>query len=198
MAITLTAGDFGGFAQGYGRAGGVVGSAFGSISAQPLAGQTLNYLITGGVNSIAFDGNQSPTLLTSFTVDGNVWAVSAGTYNSGANATEYPITPSGGSFANGVAYSVDISGGPTYAGPTYVGVSTGTGSASAATIDFTSSGRSAGDLLFIAVMTANQAVTISGWTEVATYSPQSRGTAGAALLVQRRKQFELHQSILST
>ena len=67
-----------------------------------------------------------------------------------------------------------------FAGPTYVGVSTGNGSASAATIDFTSSGRSAGDLLFIAVMTANQAVTISGWTEVATYSPQSRGTAGAA------------------
>lgn len=67
-----------------------------------------------------------------------------------------------------------------YAGPTFVGVTSGSGSASAVTIDFTSSGRAAGDLLFIPVMTANQAITISGWTEVPTYSPQSRGTAGAA------------------
>lgn len=67
-----------------------------------------------------------------------------------------------------------------YAGPTYVGKSTASGSTAATSIDFTSSGRTSGDKLLVAIATANQAITApSGFTEVSS-SPQSRGTAGAA------------------
>lgn len=68
-----------------------------------------------------------------------------------------------------------------YTGPTWIGKSTAASSASAFNISFASSGRASGDRLFIAVMTANEAISApSGFTEVATYSPQSRGTAAVA------------------
>ncbi len=186
MAITLTAGDFSGILQGYARVGSALGASFGSISAEPFAGFTADSLVTGttaGYDILTLVGNTTATFLaTSFTVNGNTWTIGAGTYNwyarRGCPLTTMAVAQA---LLNGVGYTADGgSGGPTYAGPTYVGVSTGAGNAAATTIDFTSSGRTSGDLLFIAVMTANQAVTISGWTEVATYSPQSRGTAGAA------------------
>lgn len=68
-----------------------------------------------------------------------------------------------------------------YAGPTYVGKSTALASAASGSIDFTSSGRTSGDRLFIAVETANEVISApSGFTEVPTVSPQFRGTAAAA------------------
>jgi hypothetical protein len=67
-----------------------------------------------------------------------------------------------------------------YAGPTYVGASTGVGGTGAVSPDFSASGRTAGDWLILAVVAANQAITApAGWTEVPTVSPQSQGTAAA-------------------
>lgn len=67
-----------------------------------------------------------------------------------------------------------------YSGPTYVGKSSAAGNTTAISIDFTSSGRSAGDKLLIAVATANEAIAApSGFSEISS-SPQSRGTAAAA------------------
>lgn len=110
--ITLTAGDFGGVVQGYVRVGSSSGlGSMGSISAEPIAGQTLDNLITSASgDSIAFVGNQDPNLLTEFTVGGNTWTVASGTYNAGTNTTDYPITTSGGEFVNGNAYTIVFDG----------------------------------------------------------------------------------------
>lgn len=184
MAINLQAGNYFSALFGYVRSGSSVFPSMGSITGEPVAGQTLDFFYTStGGSAIGFVGNQSTTLLSSITVDGVSWAVGTGTYDSGTDTTQYPVTPVGGGFADGVTYSVDAGGGggPTYAGPTYVGKSTAVGGTGSVSPDFTSSGRASGDLLTLAVETANQALTApGGWTEVATYSPQSRGTAGAA------------------
>ena len=258
----------------------------GSISAQPLAGQTVDVFITGGFgNFLALVGDTTSLGSLTLTVDGSGWTVAAGSFN--GSTTEYVITPSGGGFSNGVAYTVDLSGGapdttpPTitssaspsnvenvvlahaltanesvtwairsvaqdsasvdaarfeisgstlrwasngtkdyeapddadtnntyivvvratdtsgnttdqtitvtvtngFDGPTWVGKSTAAGSTAATSIDFTSSGRAAGDKLYIAIETANQAATApSGFTlvDLAGKNPQGRGTAAAA------------------
>lgn len=68
-----------------------------------------------------------------------------------------------------------------YAGPTYVGKSTAAGGVAGVNIDFTSSGRTSGDLLVIAVETANEAISApSGFTQVPTVSPQGQGTAASS------------------
>lgn len=110
-------------------------------------------------------------------IDGTIYAQSA--CNDLTSFVQSTYTATGFSFVNTTVYAVDLA---VYAGPAYVGVSTGAGSATAASCSFASSGRIAGDTLFALVETANQAVTIAtaGFVEVPTHSPQSRGTAGAA------------------
>lgn len=277
-AITLVAGDASGIVQGYGRTGGSFG-AFGSITGEPITGQTVDtfYTSTGFSDVLMLVGNQSPTLLSTISVNGNAWAVGTGTYDAGTNTTQYPVTPTSARFVPGNSYTVDGGGGgadatpPTitssdapsvaenatlaqaltaneavtwsivggadqakfelsgstlrwasngtkdydapddadanntylvtvratdaaanttdqsitvtvteaFEGPTWVGKSTALGSTAAGNIDFTSSGRAAGDQLFIAIASANQAITApGGFTEVAN-SPQFRGTAAA-------------------
>jgi len=67
-----------------------------------------------------------------------------------------------------------------YSGPTYIGKSTAGSGTGAISIDFTSSGRTTGDKLIIAIASANETIAApSGYTETAS-SPQSRGTAAAA------------------
>lgn len=64
------------------------------------------------------------------------------------------------------------------AAPTFVAVGTFTAAAGAITPPIPA-GAADGDLCILAVETANQAITVSGWTEVPS-SPQGTGTAGAA------------------
>lgn len=111
-------------------------------------------------------------------VDGTIYSPAGASLDLGA-AVLSTYTATGFSFVNTSSYTVDVA---TYAGPTYVGVSTGTGGAGGIAISFTSSGRAADDLMFIAVMTANQAVpAVSGWNVLTPDSgTPSRGTAGAA------------------
>lgn len=114
--ITLTAGLSGG-SVGYGRVGGSAYGAFGSISAEPLAGYTLDYIDAtagSGYYVIGFVGNTVGTLpISSFTVNGNVWNLDAGAYQGAFGSTLYNITiTTGAGLSNGVAYTVDMSGTP--------------------------------------------------------------------------------------
>lgn len=112
--ITLTAGDYFGLIQGYSRVESSLG-ATGSISAEPFAGFTVDTLITGaspGYDALTLVGDTTGTFTdTSFTVNGNTWTIGVGSYDSGI--TTYALTPSGGEFVNGVAYTIVTgSGGP--------------------------------------------------------------------------------------
>lgn len=178
MAITLTAGDFSGVIQGYLRSGNSVGvPATGSISAEPAAGKTLDYLYTGSSGAgLAFVGDWSAIAAPTLTVNGTPWTVGTGSYNSGANVTEYAVTGYGAGFSNGVGYTVDLTM-VAYAGPTWVGATSGVGSNNTFNITFATSGRASGDLLVIAVMTANQPITApTGFVQEG--ATQFRGTAG--------------------
>lgn len=179
---TLIAGSSG-TERGYSE--GSLAAVYGSLSPTDMGtGFTVYrlYTDTASANNVTlYTGSGSASAVTgkSLIVDG-VSYTQSGFFDFGAYVLSNYSAP-GFAFVNAGTYAVSLgSGGPTYAGPTYVGVSTGAGSATAASCNFSSSGRAAGDLLFVAVMTANQAVTVSGWTEVATYSPQSRGSAGVA------------------
>ncbi|MFN7028395.1 MAG: hypothetical protein ACK4PC_03420 [Sphingopyxis sp.] len=70
-----------------------------------------------------------------------------------------------------------------YAGPTWVGATSGVGNPGASSIDFsTLSGLAAGDSLYAIACTANETIVIgdSDWEEDTLISPQSMGTPGAA------------------
>ena len=112
--ITLTAGDFASLVQGYARVGSALGASFGSISAEPFAGFTLDSAVTGttaGYDILTLVGNTTGTFTdTSFTVNGNTWTIGAGTYN-GSSVTDYPLTTSGGEFVNTTAYTIVTGGG---------------------------------------------------------------------------------------
>lgn len=63
--------------------------------------------------------------------------------------------------------------------PTWVGASTTHGGAAGGNIDFTASARASGDMLYVAIASANEAIaTPTGFDELSV-SPQSRGTAAA-------------------
>lgn len=113
MAITLTAGDIFGAAAGYARAASAFG-AVGSISGEPFAGFTVNYLIssaTPSLDALTLVGDTTATFTTmSFTVNGNTWTIGTGVYSSGSGVTEYPLTTSGGEFVVGNSYTVDVGG----------------------------------------------------------------------------------------
>lgn len=115
--ITLTAGDQFGDFQGFTRVGNAAGlNAFGSISGEPIPGQTLDYLYTSASAAqtprIGFVGNTGSTpIVPTISVNGNIWTLGTGFFGSGG-VTQYPLTTSGGEFANGVAYSVSMPGTP--------------------------------------------------------------------------------------
>lgn len=66
--------------------------------------------------------------------------------------------------------------------PTFIGLSTIGGSTTATSIDFSSSGRQAGDLLVVAMETANQSVAIPAGFATFSSSPQGISTANAATI----------------
>lgn len=109
--ITLTAGDLSSALQGYARSGSALASSFGSITAEPFAGFAVDYLYTSASGDyLALVGDTTGTFSeTSFTVNGNAWALGSGTFASGV--TEYPLTTSGGEFVNAVAYTIVTGGG---------------------------------------------------------------------------------------
>lgn len=164
-----------------GYSDGTLLAAFGSFTGT-LGGATVNVVATDSA---------SPDVIAVYTAAGSFSAVNGkpleidGTIYAQASCVDLSFaiystyTATGFSFVNTTVYAVDFA---VYAGPTYVGVSTGSGGASSVPISFASSGRTAGDRLFIAVMTANQAVpALSGWAVVTPDSgTPSRGTAGAA------------------
>lgn len=181
MASTLTAGDVFGSLQGY-----YTTFAVGSLSPELSPSGTTQILVTGATASRiswAIPGDHTAALasLTHLKVDGTDYAVTSGPSFDGSS-TEVEFGPAS-NFVVGNSYSLELvglGGGPTYAGPTYIGKSTAAGNASATSVDFSSSGRTSGDQLYLAVTTANQALSApSGFTEVSS-SPQSMGTAGAA------------------
>ena len=103
--FTLTAGDIGGVYQGY-----VPGIA-GAISAEPLVGEVLSFLLTGpgaGADFVGFVGFKPADFIASLTVNGNSWAVAPGEYDPDSGSTMFALTPSGGEFVNTVAYTVNI------------------------------------------------------------------------------------------
>lgn len=73
-----------------------------------------------------------------------------------------------------------------YSGPTFVGLSTAGGNAASFNINFSSSGRAAGDMLLIGVETANQAIAApSGFSQTpGADNPQGQGTAGQSSAVR--------------
>lgn len=110
-AVTLTAGTYFGAANGYSNGTGF--PPFGSISGQPLAGQTLLSLYTSGSAKLYLDGDSTSLSLT-LKVNGATWTLGAGNFD--GIKTDYTVTPSGGGFTSGVSYTVDLTvggGGPT-------------------------------------------------------------------------------------
>lgn len=183
---TLTAGDVFGIYTGYHSSFGA-----GSLSPNTFDGKTCRamFVVNSSPGRIVgeFFGDETAYLSgKQLFVNGTGYNIVSGpTYNSGDGATTVEWLYGPGNFTVGNNYTVDVgAGGPPpdpFLGPTFVGKSTAAGSASATSVNFGSSGRLEGDKLYIAVATANQAMAApSGWGEVATYSPQSRGTAGAA------------------
>lgn len=110
MAIDLQAGDFLGALIGYARSGSSVGSSFGSITAEPFPGFTVDFLYTtSSTDSLGLVGNTVATFTTtSFTVNGNTWTLGAGSFD--GTVTNYAVTTSGGEFVSGVTYSIDAGG----------------------------------------------------------------------------------------
>lgn len=124
-----------------------------------------------GVTGLKIAGTTYPVVVAA-TFDGTYTSIEVGTVPQ---------------FTVGASYTVELvgtfgSGTPVepYAGPTIVGVTPAVNSTAGVSVDFSSTGRTAGDKLYIAVATANQAVTApAGFTAVPN-SGVGRGTAGAA------------------
>ena len=112
--ITLTAGDGLGFVQGYARPDSAIavalgGVSFGAISAEPLTSTVLAAIVTAAsADAMYVQGETSPTLITSLTVNGVAWGVAWSAYDAGADETSYVLTPSGGEFVNGNVYTIVV------------------------------------------------------------------------------------------
>ena len=114
MAVTLTAGfSFGSF--GYARSGGYLagfGGAFGTLSAEPVAGEIVDSFVTsGGTATFSLQGDTTSLGAITINVNGSPWINAAtGTYNAGGDVTDYEGS---GQFVNTTAYSVEKpAGGP--------------------------------------------------------------------------------------
>lgn len=176
---TLTAG-VDGTATGYSD-GTLGGSAFGTFTGT-LGGATVNLLATDSATPNVIDvftaaGSFSAVNGKPLDIDGTIYPQSACTdFGTFVRST---YTATGFLFVNTTVYAVDLA---VYAGPTHVGTTLGLGGAGSIAVAFGSTGRAAGDRMFIVVMTANEAVpAVAGWTVVTPDSgTASRGTAGAA------------------
>lgn len=111
MAIDLQAGDFLGALIGYARPGSSAGTSFGSITAEPFPGFTVDFLYTTtSTDALGLVGDTVATFTTtSFTVNGNTWTLGTGSFD--GTVTNYEITTSGGEFVSGVTYSIEAGGG---------------------------------------------------------------------------------------
>lgn len=114
MAVTLTAGfSFGSF--GYARSGGYLagfGGAFGTLSAEPVAGEIVDSFFTsGGTATFSLQGDTTSLGAITINVNGSPWINAAtGTYNAGGDVTDYEGS---GQFVYTTAYSVEQpAGGP--------------------------------------------------------------------------------------
>lgn len=128
MAITLTAGNFSSTLFGYIRSGSSSGfPAFGSVSAEPVSGLTLDILITGGgADQMVFVGNQV-AVVTGLTVNGVTWPLGTGAYDSGTDTTGWAITGAGvNGFNAGGTFTVDVANtaGPDTTPPTITSTNT--------------------------------------------------------------------------
>lgn len=111
-AVTLTAGNAFNVEFGYSRPGSSLSFAFGTLSAQPLAGQTIDALATGSIgNMLALAGNTTGLGPLTLTVNGAPWTLSAGVYTTSPNVTTYTLSGFGAGFVDGVAYTVDLTAG---------------------------------------------------------------------------------------
>lgn len=175
---TLEAGA-NGTATGY--SDGSLVAAFGTFTGT-LGGATVNAIFTDTTTPNQIDlytaaGSFSAVNGKPLNIDGTIYTQSA--CSDLGVTVQSTYTATGFSFVNTTVYAVDFA---VYAGPTYVGTTLGLGGAGSIAVAFGSTGRAAGDRMFIVVMTANQAVpAVSGWTVVTPDSgTASRGTAGAA------------------
>ena len=133
MAVTLTAGSAYSTA-GYTRSGGYLAGfvgAFGTLSAEPVAGEIVDSFFTaGGTAAFSLQGDTTSLGALTINVDGAPWINAAtGTYNAFADVTEYAGS---GTFVATTAYSVEQpAGGPVTHSTT--GVLAGPGSSVAGT-----------------------------------------------------------------
>lgn len=191
MSSSLQAGDVFGAYQGY-----YLTIGFGTLSPDAFGGFTCTTLVTGatpGSISAEFSGDATAFLAgKAISVNGTAYPTitSGPTYSSGSNTTNIEWAYGPGNFnttPGSNTYTIDIGaggGGPSYAGPTWVGITTAVANAGASSINFsTLTGLAAGDSLYALAMTANQSIVIgdSDWEEVVPSSGSAfRGTAGAA------------------
>lgn len=113
MAVTLTAGTGSG-AVGYARSGGYFAGfagTFGTLSAEPVAGEIVDSFFTAGGTTLLLQGDTTSLGALTINVDGVPWINAAtGTYNAGGDVTEYVGS---GTFVDTTAYSVEQpAGGP--------------------------------------------------------------------------------------
>ena len=191
MAITLTVGDL-----GDGQSTGYTNGSVGAVSSELAPSGTTFYLIQS--EDFAGDGSIPPGIiwyifgdatgglagLSGLSVNGVTRALTNGPTFDGSFT---PTTFAHESWTAGQTKTIDLvfgGGGPTYAGPTWVGNTTAVSNSGASSINFsTLTGLAAGDSLFALAMTANQSIVIgdSDWEEVVPTSGSAfRGTAGAA------------------
>lgn len=108
--ITMTAGNGAGFFFGYNGPTDPLGvGPFGSLSGQPLAGQTMTSLWSfTGAAGVYFSGDTTAALAgKSVTVNGTPYALINITYDGSTYTTADLSGVSGDLFADGVAYTID-------------------------------------------------------------------------------------------
>ena len=114
MAVTLTAGSAystAGYTRSGGYSAGFIG-AFGTLSAEPVAGKIVDgFFTSGGTATFSLQGDTTSLGAITINVDGSPWINAAtGTYNAGGNVTDYSGS---GTFVDTTAYSVEQpAGGP--------------------------------------------------------------------------------------
>lgn len=106
--VTLTAGNLGGFV-GYSNGSYSFFSAFGSISAEPIVGQVLAALFSGGSDEVVFSGDATAALagLTVW-VNGVEYPFDGPDWEFDGEFTAASWVSAGPTFVNGVAYSIEI------------------------------------------------------------------------------------------
>ena len=178
---TLTAGSSG-TTRGY--SDGSFFAAIGSLSPATIGGVTASAMVTdtGTANVVSVltgAGTAATMAALNLEINGTSYGLGTVTDYGSFVGTDYS-TPSF-VFVDTSVYTVDLVGPPAYAGPTYAAVGSPAASVNATSVSVTGV-RGVGRRMFIAVMTANEAIaTPSGWTAfVADSGTPERNTPGAA------------------